>query len=262
MFLEKMRWPEVAALPRDKVVTVFCISALEQHSLHLPMGTDFFIGRELVRRLEAQFPDGLLCLPVVWFGSSSHHMDFAGTISATPRTMTDVLRDVAASIHAHGFRKLLLLNSHGGNRALLARSLQELGQEIPDLQIAGATYWDLAKDELSAIRETPFGGMGHACELETSIILAIHGDLTDMTKAEVDGGDGGSASRFTRGEMLSPSLVETYKSFKSITRNGGFGDPTLASAEKGERMLDAIVRGLRALCEDFFADRLWVQRKS
>ena len=254
MFLEEMKWPEADALPREKVIALCCISALEQHSLHLPMGTDYFIKRELILRLEAEFPDGLLCLPVVWFGYSNHHMDFAGTVSASLQTMTQVLRDVARSIHTHGFRKLLLLNSHGGNRALLARSIQELSEEFPDLQIAGATYWDLSRDRLTAIRETPFGGLGHACELETSIMLAIRGDLTDMTKAAPDGHP--PESHFSRGEMLSPPIADTYKRFKSFTNHGGFGDPTGASAEKGERMLKAIVTELCALCEDFFADRL------
>ncbi len=254
MYLEKMKWPEVDALPRERVIPLCCISAMEQHSLHLPLGTDYFIGRELVRRLEAHFPERLLCFPTVWFGSSAHHMDFAGTISVSPSIMTDLLRDFAKSIHAHGFRKLLLLNSHGGNRALLARAVQELGTEIPGLQIAGATYWDLVKDEISAIRETPFGGMGHACELETSIMLAIHADLTDMSKAKTDGCN--PPSQFSRGEMLFAPLVATFKTFKNTTHNGGFGDPTVATAQKGERILQAIDKGLRALCEDFFADRL------
>jgi creatinine amidohydrolase len=254
MFLEKMKWPEVAELSREQTIFVCCISAMEQHSLHMPLGTDFFIGREIVKRLEAEFPDKLVCLPTIWFGSSGHHMDYPGTISLTSNTMVLVLRDIAKSIHAHGFRKLLLLNSHGGNRGLLARSVQELGEEIPELAIVGATYWEVAKEQLTAIRESPFGGLGHACELETSIILTIDSNLVDLQKAKADGIP--APSRFTRNELLHPPVVAVYRTMKQTTNYGGVGDPTLASAEKGERMLQAITGELRLLCQDFFADRL------
>jgi creatinine amidohydrolase len=254
MFLEKMKWSEVAELSRPETVVVCGISAMEQHSLHLPMGTDFFIGADIIRRLEARFPDKLLCLPVVWFGSSGHHMDFPGTISVSSHNMVLLLRDIARSIYAHGFRKLLLLNSHGGNRGLLARSVQELGEEVPDLTVAGATYWEVAKEPLSAIRETALGGLGHACELETSIILAIDTSLADMTKAAADGKE--CQSRFTFSEMLQTPIVSTYKTMKDTTYHGGFGDPTVATAEKGERMLQAITAELSDVCEDFFANRL------
>lgn len=254
MFLEKMKWSEVAELPREEMIVVCGISAMEQHSLHLPMGTDFFIGSELVRRLEAELPSKLVCLPVIWFGSSSHHMDFAGTVSVSSHNMVMLLGDIARSVHAHGFRKLLLLNSHGGNRGVLARCVQELGEEIPDLGIAGATYWEVAKSEISAIRETPFGGLGHACELETSIMLRIDHALVDMSKAKPDGL--ASQSRFTQGEMLHTPPVSVYRTMKQMSQHGGVGDPILASAEKGERMLQAITSELRAVCEDFFTGRL------
>ena len=254
MFLEKMKWSEVAALPREQMIVVCCISAMEQHSLHLPLGTDFFIGSEIVTRLERELPQELVCLPSIWFGSSGHHMDYPGTISVTSHNMVQLLRDIARSVYAHGFGKLLLLNSHGGNRGLLARSVQELGEEIPDLQVAGATYWEVAKEQLTALRESPFGGLGHACELETSIILQIDKSLVDMNMAQADGIE--SKSRFTRAEMLHPPVVATYKTMKQITHHGGVGDPTIASAEKGEKMLEAITAELRLLCEDFLAGKL------
>ena len=254
MFLQKMKWPEVAELSREQVIAVCGISAMEQHSLHMPLGTDYFINGELIRRLEAEFPEKLLCLPPVWFGSSGHHMDFPGTISLSSHNMVTVIKDIAGSLHTHGFRKLLLLNSHGGNRGLLARSVQELGEEMPDLFVAGATYWEVAKERLTAIRETSFGGMGHACELETSIMLRIDSSLVDMAKAKEDGRQ--VESRFTRNEMLHPPIVSTYRTMKEMTNHGGVGDPTVASAAKGEQMLQAITAELRLLCEDFFAGRL------
>ena len=78
MFLQEMKWPEVDALDREKVIAVVCISALEQHSLHLPVSTDYLIGVEIVRRVEHDLPRTLLCLPPIWLGCSDHHMDFVG----------------------------------------------------------------------------------------------------------------------------------------------------------------------------------------
>jgi len=254
MFLERMKSSEVAALTRDQTIVVCSISAMEQHSLHLPVGTDYFIGSELIKRLEAEFPGRLLCLPTIWFGSSGHHMDFAGTISVSSHNMVLLLGDIARSVHAHGFKKLLVLNSHGGNRGLLARSVQELGEEIADLSVVGVTYWEAAKEQLTELRESPFGGLGHACELETSIILRIDSSLVDMDKARPDGLQ--PESRFTRSEMLHPPVVAIYKTMQQTTNHGGVGDPTIATAEKGERMLQVITAQLRSLCEDFFAGRL------
>ena len=254
MFLERMTSQDIDALDRDNTLAVCCISATEQHSLHLPLGTDYFIGTELVRRLESALESRLLCLSAVWFGSSSHHMDFAGTISVSPSTMRAVVRDIAEALYAYRFSKILFLNSHGGNRVLLASAIQELGELLPRLHVVGATYWELAREELSAVRESPFGGMGHACELETSVMLAICPAIVDMSKAEPDGIM--SESEFGRHETLSGPLVSTYQTMKQITHHGGYGDPSTASAEKGERMLGVITPRLVALCSDVLEGRL------
>jgi creatinine amidohydrolase len=254
MFLEQMTSQQIDALDRDQTLAVCCISATEQHSLHLPLGTDYFIGSELVRRLELALPSQLLCLPTVWFGASSHHMGFAGTISVPPSTMRAIVHEIARSLHTHRFSKILFLNSHGGNRVLLASAIQEIGEAFPSLQVVGATYWELARDELSAVRESSFGGMGHACELETSIMLAISPAMVDMSKAEPDGIR--CESLFSRHEMLSGPLVSTYRTMKQITRHGGYGDPSTASAQKGEQMLDVITPRLVALCADVLEGRL------
>lgn len=254
MFLEELTWEKVAALECEKVLAVCCIGALEQHGLHLPLGTDYFIGKEIVRRMEAALPDQLLCLPTLWLGASSHHMDFAGTISASTTTVRAVLREIVASVHHHGFRRLLLLNSHGGNRALLAAAIQDFGVEFAGMQIVGATYWDVARDDLQRLRESGFGGIGHACELETSFMLVIHPELVDVAKAQPDGRM--SDSEFGRGEMLTSPMVSVYKTFKETTSHGGFGDPTLAGAQKGEEMLTAVTLKLTELCQHMLAGRI------
>jgi creatinine amidohydrolase len=254
MFLDEMKWPEIDNLRREDILVVCCISALEQHGRHLPMGTDYFIGSELLRGLEKKMPAQLLCLPVIWFGASDHHMSFAGTISASTQTMLRILRDIASSVRQHGFRKILFLNSHGGNRALLGCSIQELGHEFPDLLIVGATYWEVAKEGIEKLRTTEFGGMGHACELETSIMIATHGELVDMSSARRDGIM--PKSRFSRGEMLSPPSVAIFRSLSVLSSSGVVGDPIYANAQIGNQMLDVINTSLTSLCQDILTGQI------
>lgn len=254
MLLEHMTWADVEALPRNKLIVICNLAALEQHSLHLPMATDYFIGSEIVRRIEQQMPTTLLCLPSMWLGCSSHHLDFAGTISASPQTLDRILHDITDSVARHGFDKLLFLNSHGGNRATMAYSIQQLGVTFPKVTIVGTTYWEIANADLSKIRATGFGGMGHACELETSIMLSARRELVDMSKADSDGVL--SLSDFSRHEMLSNASVAVYKSMTQMSRHGGYGDPRSANTKKGEAFLDVIVKRLAALCEDLLAGRI------
>jgi creatinine amidohydrolase len=254
VFLEELKWTDIAGLDRNQTLVICCIGAMEQHGLHLPLGTDYFIGTEIVRRIEAVMPDRMLCLPALWLGASSHHMDFPGTISSSTTTVRAVLHDVVSSIYHHGFRKMILLNSHGGNRALLATAIQDFGVEFAGMQIVGATYWDVAREELSKLRESGFGGIGHACELETSFILATHPKLVDRSKVKEDGMM--ADSEFSRGEMLSAPSVTVYKTFKETTGTGTFGDPTLAAAEKGEAMLSAVAERMAELCSHVLAGRI------
>jgi creatinine amidohydrolase len=254
MLLQNLKWREVDALNKQDVLVVCCIGALEQHSLHLPLGTDFLIGAELMRRLEERFTRQLVCLPPVWMGCSSHHLDFSGTVSVSIATLAQVMGDIVASIHQHGFRKMLLLNSHGGNRAVMGCAIQDLGAKYPDLTLAGVTYWDVAKGDLEKIRTTGFGGMGHACELETSVVLAFARNLVDMQQAVSDGTVAKSA--YSRGEMLSPPAVTVYRRMADMSRHGGYGDPEGCTAEQGERMLAAIVEQLSGVCTDILANRI------
>lgn len=254
MFLDQMTWPEVDAVDRSHTLVVGCVAATEQHSHHLPLSTDSTIGTAILQRLNARLPDRTLILPTVWLGCSHHHLDFPGSLSTRWEHMLATIRDISESVLRHGFAKLLWLNSHGGNQAVLGVAVQQLADAHKDATIVAATYWTMAAKELNALRESSPGGIGHACELETSIMLAVAPHLVHMDRAEADGMQ--PASEFSQGEMLIPPCVTVPRPFKAFTHHGGFGDPTIASAEKGERFLAAIVGRLTALCEDILAGRI------
>src|ERR1700736_5530558 len=114
VLLQEMSWPAVAALSKD-VPVVVPIAALEQHGRHLPVFTDSLLLGEVVRRASERLGDRVLWTRLTWLGNSHHHLDFAGTLSASPRVYLDLLSDLLEDLLTHGFRRLVLLNGHGGN---------------------------------------------------------------------------------------------------------------------------------------------------
>lgn len=246
MLLEEMTWEEVNGLDRSTVVVV-PFGAMEQHSLHLPLETDALIAGELSRRLDAACDSKLLVLPTQWLGFSTHHMAFSGTITASASTYLEMAKEILDSIAQAGFQKLLL-NSHGGNAAILEVVLAEFQPKHPAVRAVLVPYWNVAAQELQQLRESPLGGMGHACELETSLILAINPKLVRTAKMAPDGM--GPRSRFLYQDMLVGGSVSMWWNPAETSRHGGDGDPTSASAEKGERFFAAIVSRLAEVARE------------
>ena len=114
MDLIELSWPAVNALSKDTPV-VFPIAALEQHGHHLPLFTDSFLLGEIIRRAKESVGDKVLFAPLQWLGNSDHHLDFAGTLSAPPRTYLDLLNGLAENFVRYGFRRIVFINGHGGN---------------------------------------------------------------------------------------------------------------------------------------------------
>ena len=123
MILAEMTSPEIDALPRD-IVVLMPVASCEQHSLHLPVFTDSMIGGEVALRTHRLVPDDVLVLPVQWLGYSQHHIRYPGTLSAVSETHLVLMMDTVASMAAHGFKKFLIQNSHGGNGANISVLLQ------------------------------------------------------------------------------------------------------------------------------------------
>ena len=228
MLLGEMTSPRIDALPRDIVVYI-PVASCEQHSLHLPVLTDSMIGEEVARRVHERIPDDVLVLPVQWLGYSQHHIRYPGTVSAVSETHLLLMMDIVASMVGSGFRKILIQNSHGGNGANIQVLLQRLMERYPEGEAEFYSRWAWADaDTLNRIRDLPQGS-GHAGETETSMILALRPDLVHTGKLDPDG---------EREGMRVPGM-SSYHRFDQRTRHGGVGDPRPATADKGERMLDA-----------------------
>ncbi len=178
MELANLTWPAVDALDRDTPV-IIPVAALEQHGHHMPVFTDSMLLGEIVRRAHSELSGQTLLVPLMWLGNSHHHMDFPGTVSAEPRLWIDLLGGLVDNFVTHGFRRIVVLNGHGGNDVPGRQALFEIRQryrERRDLLLLFATYWNLA-DPTNHLPELQQPEMQHACEWETSMILRLTPDL-------------------------------------------------------------------------------------
>ncbi len=250
MQLGERKWPEAKEIT-EKVVVV-TIAAFEQHGHHLPLLTDTMIGTEIARRAEAELGDEALFLPTLWIGSSDHHRAFPGTVSLSANIYVKVLEDIIESLIGGGFRRIFLLNAHGGNivpAKLAVYNVHLRHRDKPDLWLVFSSWWQIGKDSISAIDSLSAKMVTHACEQETSIILRLRPELVDMDKAA------GSAIPFTSDfycpEESVPSRVDVIRAFDQLTASGALLHPELATAEKGEAILAATSREVVAFVREF-----------
>ena len=145
MQLTDLTWPEIAALSKDTPV-VIPIAALEQHGRHMPLFTDSMLLGEVIRRVSTTLAQEVLFTPLQWLGNSEHHLDFPGTMTASPRVYLDLLRDMVENFLVNGFKRIILVNGHGGNIVPGMQALFELRQKYrqrEDLCLVACTYWAL-----------------------------------------------------------------------------------------------------------------------
>src|SRR5260370_36743833 len=126
MRFHEMTFPELRAVPRDRAVAVAPIAPCEQHSLHLPTFTDTILVTGVAEWDKREAADQSLLLPTQWFGASHHHLRFGATLSASVETHIDMLCDLITPLLDDGYRRLLILNGHGGNIDTMQVALRRL----------------------------------------------------------------------------------------------------------------------------------------
>ena len=220
--------------------------AIEQHGPHLPLDTDSFLCTLVADAAAARASDAgpVLVAPTTRFGSSEHHMAFPGTVTVRPETFRQVVADVCASLARHGLRRQLVVNGHAGNTALIAATVQELGFGAPVCVLA-VDYWTFARSVIGDVRESDVGGMGHACEFETSLMLHLRPESVrrDRIAREI------VEPRFPaeRFDLFDGGGVTAHWKTHELSRSGVMGAPDLATAEKGRRLFEVCVNGLASL---------------
>ena len=240
MLYGEHKWTDIGEKV-DKVVVV-PLGSMEQHGRHLPLLTDTMICEEIVRRAELALGDAALFLPMLWVGMSEHHRAFPGTVSVTPQTYVSMLSDIVESLIGSGFKRVLLLNAHGGNATPGQMALYEVQmrhRDARDLWLVFATWFIMAAPQIAALPELEQKKVTHSCELETSIILRLCPELVDLDAAR--GTEAAFDSAFYSPDASRSSRVSSPRPFEHITAHGGYGHPELATPEKGEALLDVAV---------------------
>ncbi len=239
MLLENLTWAEAAKLVEQELVVIIPTGATEQHGPHLPLKVDIASADYIARAVGEK--TGALVTPPLNFGYSELWHDYPGTISFTQDTYRAAMHDICHSLIRCGFKKLFMLNGHNPNLVLMQALAYELVDRYEDLDIsiAAATYIFMANDKCNAIGEN-FRDGTHANEMETSIMLALFPELVDgeMVKKIGEEYEMRKCINFTKGA----TVVNAWPSHSSY--HGAYGNPALASPEKGEKYLQALIEDI------------------
>jgi len=243
--MEEMTWPDIrAAIGQGFTTVVVGIGSTEQHGPHLPTMTDTRIGDELAHRVALRLGHALQARTIP-FGVSEHHLAFGGTISISPDTLRAILRDYVSSLACCGFKRIVLLPSHGGNFSTVQKVITEGCTTHPGVLVTG--YADLLG--FSGMSETTSARFGvsaeasgaHAGENETAMMLALEPALVQR-------------DRFAAGYLgpLGEEQVQIIfaRGMTALTANGVLGDPAGASPERGETYLELFAEFLAAKVEN------------
>ncbi len=249
LFEEMTREQIKAVAPR--AIAVLPTAATEQHGPHMAVGTDTLLCTTVARRAAeaAQADVPVIITPPLPFGSSHHHYPFGGTLSLSSASFAGVVVDVLEGLVRAGFRHLVVLNGHGGNKDLVGTASQDLVHRLGcAATVASCNYWDIAKPALVAANLLPASRIpGHAGHFETSAILSLRPDWVDeqarsqvRNMADEDSG---------LDVDLTGAVVQTYGAWGQGP--GHTDNPAEATAELGDQMLKIIVAEVARFYRDF-----------
>jgi creatinine amidohydrolase len=246
----KLRADQLREKARDNAIVILPIASLEQHGPHLPVEVDSMLGETVAiraaRKIAARGQPALV-LPVLWTGLSEHHMSFGGTVTLDLAAFALLVEGVCRSVLRHGFQRIVLLNAHGGNENALRNITDDLTPKL-SVPIVQFTYWYAAAAAIAHILETQ-GGLMHACEAETSMMLAVRPELVAMDRV-------GLAKANSTPDIADVvgGGVYRWRTIGARSSSGVIGNPEAASAEKGERLFEAIAE---ALADKLSNPELW-----
>jgi creatinine amidohydrolase len=240
-----LTWEDLNALAKKDAVVVLPVASMEQHGPHLPVGVDTILCEGVCKAAAeiAAKTTPVVVAPTLWCGMAEHHVAFGGTFTFDIPTYRAVLLAFLKSIERAGFRKVAIVNGHGGNMSALNAFLPDFHRET-QLRLYATTYFMLADHLLGAFLDRQKGVL-HACEVETSMMMVMAPDTVKKSKLKAAKGPHFDNPR----EVLAPAWQQ-FRSLKDYTANGVIGDATTASVEKGRKCLAACAETLAAKLAD------------
>src|SRR5688572_32844035 len=179
----RLKAADVSALARRDAIVIVPVGATEQHGPHLPTMVDWRCAQEVSVRAARVIADTtpVLVAPTIPYGISEHHMSLGGTLTLDYAALNAVVGCVVTSAARHGFRRIFVLNGHGGNTTALQNIVAELTVRTR-LPLATGTYWDIAAASIRKLLDKQ-DALLHACEAETSMVMAVAPDTVDVSGA-------------------------------------------------------------------------------
>jgi creatinine amidohydrolase len=241
---ERLKAHELRALAEKNAVVILPIASIEQHGPHLPVMTDTRLGKEVACRAARQaYPQRpTVVTPVIWHGLSEHHMPYGGTLTLDFETFIAVLRCMLRSLTRHGFQDVLISNSHGGNILAMQSATDLLSLELNATIVATSFALEAADEIANSLQDQK--RIMHACEVETSMMLAIEPDLVDTTELALLATERGA------GFLSAGKASYRWRPYTHMTGNGVSGNPSRANAKKGEKMLQVAAAAMAQLITD------------
>jgi len=253
-FIASMTWEEFRDKVNSKTVIVVPVGSTELEGTHLPLGVDTIMADGVAAKLKGE--PGVLIGPTLPIGYSKWFKPFPGTISLEHDTLTKVFLEYCTCLIDNGVKRIVFLNSHRGNNSCIEVAARTLIMERR-VRIGMLSIWKLANDLTSQQRGMiKEGKFTHAGEIMTSTIMALEPEAVVINKIAQDSVKSPSGSVFkvknSLGDTDFQGCVQTiYQDIKDITDTGVMGDPTAASAEKGESILNLITDYARAFIQEF-----------
>lgn len=235
-------WTELTAedfreLPMHEMIAILPVAAIEQHGPHLPVGVDTFIMRGYLDRVIERLPTDLggLILPIQTIGKSNEHLAFPGTLSLSAEAAIRVWTEIGESVHRAGCRKLVIINSHGGNVSVIDIVARDLRVRLGMLVVTTSWHWLGYPDGLFGADELRHGI--HGGEVETSLMLAFRPDTVRMDEAE-DFTPRTVAMERDLAYLRAGRPAGFAWMSQDLHPSGAMGDAAAASAAKGELAAD------------------------
>jgi len=231
----------VLPVEHDKVV-ILPTGHTEQHGYHAPLSTDTLIIEAIAKGTARAIPGQAFSVPVFPYGVSTHRRSFPGTFNSGGRAFEDFWLAVIDTLVKNGFTRFYLMNGHGGSSSFLVNVVKYAGEKYPHIFCATAFLYLSGPQGVAALeakRQSKLGGMGHACELETSLVLHLRPELVHLERA-VDETDFISTPNYYM-DWIEGGALTANPPWEDDTRTGAYGAGSLGTADKGKYWLEAAI---------------------
>jgi creatinine amidohydrolase len=250
---DELTWPEMREAVDRQPVVLLPFGTVEDHGPHLPINTDNVIVEAICLEAGRRAVGDVLVMPLVSYGLDEHHMDFPGTVSVDMHTLLEYVADVAVSAARHGFTHVLIVNGHGSNEPIAdlaaRRVVLETGVVCGAMSPNAAVDPALAEPVFSQMRQSTPGGVAHAGEYETAMMLHLRPDLVHMDRAVREMGQ--LKLDYFNWDYSEPSVLSWQDWWSRMSESGVCGDPTVATAEFGQALFEQTVENFVRFVREF-----------